>query len=157
MGIVYVECCESKHHCCCDCCDDWWDRCPNPVRRNESIACGGLRQALAARGSVDVPIANLTFIFTNQAVRYNSSYCPTLETGYRTPTVAELQSIATSMTSAQIGGTSLCPMLVWALNGVEPVLVEVVPATGSVQVLRTPSLRCRAYRVCVTTYVAPNG
>lgn len=152
MGIVYVECCERRH-CCCDCCDDRRDRCPYPVRRNESVTCAGFRAALAARGPVLVQAANLTFIFTNAAVRYDSSVCPTLGTGYRTPTVAELQSIATSLTTATIGGTPLCPMVVWALSGLEPVLVEVVPATGSVQILRTPSLRCRAFRICVTSTI----
>ncbi len=154
MGIVYVECCERR---CCCCCDKK-DKCPNPVRRNESAVCGGLRSMLAMQGAVYVPLANLTFVFTNTTLRYDSGYCPTLFAGYRTPTVAELQSIATSLTSTgAIGGTPLCPMVVWALNGTEPVLVEVVPALGTVEVLRTPSLRCKAYRICVTTTLPPNG
>ncbi|MGD6872376.1 hypothetical protein ACQCU1_09280 [Sutcliffiella horikoshii] len=154
MGIVYVECCEKKYCCCCD---DKRDKCPKPVRRNEPIVCDGLRSMLAMLGAINVPSANLTYFFTNAAVKYDSSYCPLL-TGYRTPTVAELQSIATSLTSTgSIGGTPLCPMVVWALNGIEPVLVEVVPALGTVEVLRTPSLRCKAYRICVTTTTPANG
>ncbi|MGD6991877.1 hypothetical protein [Sutcliffiella horikoshii] len=154
MGIVYVECCEKK---CCCCCDDKRDKCPKPVRRNELASCEVSRQMLAMQGPVVVPMVNLTYIFTNATLKYDSSYCPLL-TGYRTPTVAELQSIATSLTSTgSIGGTPLCPMVVWALNGIEPVLVEVVPALGTVEVLRTPSLRCKAYRICVTTTTPANG
>ncbi|WP_404432228.1 hypothetical protein [Sutcliffiella horikoshii] len=155
MGIVYVECCERKYCCCCD---DKRDKCPNPVRWNESEICNGLRGLLQMLGPVNVPSANLTFRFTNRTLKYDSSYCPTLFPGYRTPTVAELQSIATSLTSTgAIGGTPLCPMVVWALNGIEPVLVEVVPEFGTVEVLRTPSLRCKAYRICVATFLPPNG
>ncbi|NMH75460.1 hypothetical protein HF078_20485 [Bacillus sp. RO2] len=142
MGIVYVECCDRKRCCCC--CDDDWDRCPNPVRWNEGAECEGLRQDLADRGVVTV--SGLQFRFYNQTMKYSATFC-TL--GFRTPTVTELQVIATSLTSAEVGGTPLCPMLVWATNMGNPVLVEVFPSTGIVQEVRTPSRYCRAYRICI--------
>ncbi len=145
MGIVYVECCERKHHCCCDCCDDKRDRCPNPVFWNESPVCAGLRAALAARG--EVTVGALGFRFFNQPIRYSSTLCAGV---YRTPTVMELQQIASSLTASP-GGASLCPMLVWATNMLgDPVLVRVYPANGTIgEVTNPPTWRCRAYSICV--------
>lgn len=150
MGIVYVECCEKKR---CYCCDDKKDKCPNPVRWNEGAECEGLRQALANRG--EVTVSGLTFRFFNQVMKYSATFCAGYDSDFRTPTVAELQTIATSLRSAAIGGTPLCPMLVWATSMGNPVLVEVFPSTGLVQVVRTPSRHCRAYRICVADAVVP--
>ncbi|MEA3321965.1 MAG: hypothetical protein U9Q88_18540 [Bacillota bacterium] len=140
MGIVYVECCDRKR-CCCD---DDWDRCPNPVRWNEGAECEGLRQALANSG--EVTVTGLTFRFFNQTMKYSATFCTGYNSNFRTPTIAELQTIALSLTS---NGFPLCPMLVWATSMGNPVLVEVIPSTGMVQAVRTPSRHCRAYRICV--------
>lgn len=151
MGIVYVECCEKKYCCCCD----KKDKCPNPVRWNEGAECEGLRQALANRG--EVTANGLTFRFFNQTMKYSAAFCSGYDSDFRTPTLTELQLIATSLTSAATGGTPLCPMLVWATSMGNPVLVEVFPLTGIVQEVRTPSKHCRAYRICVATTLQPNG
>lgn len=154
MGIVYVECCE-KEHCCCDCCEHRRDKCPNPVGRNELPACEGLRTALAGRGVVTVgppPTPAIRFRFFNSTAVYNPNYCAAVQPGFRTPTISELQQIASSLT-ASLGGTPLCPMLVWAtgLFG-NPVLVRVYPATGTIGEVTAPhSWRCRAYPICVST------
>lgn len=149
MGIVYVECCERKPRCC-----DKKDKCPNPVRWNEGAECEGLRQALANRG--EVTVNGLTFRFFNQPMKYSATFCSGYDSDYRTPTVTELQTIATSLRAAP-GGTPLCSMLVWVTDMGNPVLAEVFPLTGLVQVVRTPSKYCRAYRICVSTTLPPNG
>ncbi|TYS71040.1 hypothetical protein FZC76_03865 [Sutcliffiella horikoshii] len=143
MGIVYVECCERKRCCCC--CDDDWDRCPNPVRRNEPASCEVSR---IARSNEPFVAAGLEVLFLNQLVKYNSQFCAGLGLGYRTPTYEELESIVGDLITPNTN-TPLCPMLVWATRFGKPVLAEVDPANDSVRLVRTPSKRCRAYPICV--------
>lgn len=66
--------------------------------------------------------------------------------GFSRSTIEELDLIKSTFL---VDGKPLCPMLVWGIVNGEPMLINVDPLGGPANVVPTPSLFCKAYRICV--------
>lgn len=129
----------------CKCCPRPFSLCPMNFNKCEQLRVKLSREVfLSTNGS--------RYAFINQLTTFPPKPCEACEnlfcSNFRPATVEELMAFNKWL---KVEKKPLCPMLVWATKNGVPTLVKICPGKRNpVKIVRTPSLNCLAYSICVT-------
>lgn len=124
-------------------------KCPPPVCCNEKPECE-LRRADLTSDS-PIPLDNgWTLAFVNMLDGFPQDVNICRNTFLDDSTIATVEQLNNPFVQQELVERDICPMVVWALNNGTPTLVKLSPGNSHpVKILPTPSLSCRAYRICI--------
>ncbi len=125
-------------------------KCPPPVSNMEPSGAAELRSAMS--GNVYVNDEGFLYVFYDQLTKYpppQCNSCAFLYQGlFRTISVQELEQ---NHKWLKIGEQYLYPMLVWAMNDTQPLLVRLRPGHRKpVKIMKNHGSTCEAFMICAS-------